>query len=150
MTCLLRFASTLRSHQEILPKCLPSSLQGWFKCRLKGSLHSTFKKTNLESAQAACKQQALAKIEKESNAIKESPFDSMSLNVLPHGSYFISMPTLEGRSALVIFPPGDQSLEDIQYMLQKDSLDGEDIRCLKHVGVIENGNGCQLFSSKYK
>jgi hypothetical protein len=33
------------------------------------------------------------------------------------GSYVLEMTTQEGRTAMVIFPPGRQSLDDIQYML---------------------------------
>jgi hypothetical protein len=38
------------------------------------------------------------------------------ISIVP-GSYVMEMTTQEGRAALVFFPPGPQSLEDIEYML---------------------------------
>ena len=35
--------------------------------------------------------------------------------------HILQMPTQAGRQALVIFPPGSQSMEDIRYMLGQDN-----------------------------
>ena len=47
--------------------------------------------------------------------------------VIAPGSYFMRMPSQGGREALVIFPPGEQSLQDIRYMLGlPDNNDNDD------------------------
>jgi hypothetical protein len=38
---------------------------------------------------------------------------------LPAGSYCLTLPTQEGRRALVIFPPGPDSLSDLRGMLEE-------------------------------
>jgi hypothetical protein len=62
------------------------------------------------------------------------------------GSYILTMPTTNGRTAKVIFSPGDESLQDIKYMLgSKDLLDVE-IRKLQQVRLIGKGQGCRFLS----
>ena len=46
--------------------------------------------------------------------------------VIAPGSYFMRMPSQGGREALVIFPPGEQSLQDIRYMLGLPDNDNND------------------------
>eukprot|EP00980_Cylindrotheca_fusiformis_P013335 scaffold3399_cov117-Cylindrotheca_fusiformis.AAC.5 len=66
------------------------------------------------------------------------------------GSYFLQMETQEGRQALVIFPPGSQSIKDIKYMkgleLEDDVDDG--IQTLKRTIVAGNG-GCRFLLKSY-
>jgi hypothetical protein len=57
------------------------------------------------------------------------------------GSYFIQMPTQEGRQALVIFPPGPQSLSDIRHMYElQDEDDMPQIQSLKRILLSANGD----------
>ena len=63
------------------------------------------------------------------------------------GSYLLSMPTQNGRSALVIFPPGEQSLDDIDMMLGDEGREGKDVLELHRASVVDgdDGFGCNLF-----
>ena len=63
------------------------------------------------------------------------------------GSYFLTMPTQDGRKAVVIFPPDESSLKDIQYMMgsgDDDELDCSQVtsnlgvKRLRHVSVAES------------
>ena len=58
------------------------------------------------------------------------------MNIEP-GSHFLEMPTQGGRHAIVIFPPGQQSLTDIKYMMGDE--DHGETRNL--VRVIGSGSG---------
>lgn len=59
---------------------------------------------------------------------------------LDPGSYFIQMPTQEGRHALVIFPPGPQSLQDIRHMYElQDEENLPQIQSLKRTIVAGDG-----------
>ena len=59
----------------------------------------------------------------------------------------MTLPTLDGRSAVVIFPPGDQSLVDIRHMLGADNDDSGyateplNVQILQRVVALPNGNG---------
>ena len=54
------------------------------------------------------------------------PSSTSSTMVIAPGSYFMRMPSQGGREALVIFPPGEQSLQDIRYMLGLPDNDNND------------------------
>ena len=60
------------------------------------------------------------------------------------GSYILTMPTENGRSAQVIFAPGEESLSDIKYMLGTEDFDNVQVRRLEQVRLI--GNGCRFLS----
>ena len=153
MTCLTEFASTIpKSHQGVLTKCLPVEMQALFTCRLQGKVHrskTVHSESDFEQVQSACAQRLTKLIP--SVPGKESPFATSLAYILAPGSFFLSMPTVEnsGRSALVVFPPGDQSLQDIKHMLQKDTIEREDVRRLHQVRLSDNGSGCRLYSVKY-
>ena len=50
------------------------------------------------------------------------------------------MPTVNGRQAIVIFPPGDQSLKDIEYMGESQGDDWKPhIHMFRRFVVTENG-----------
>jgi hypothetical protein len=51
------------------------------------------------------------------------------------------MPTQEGRSAIVLFPPGEDSLRDIEFMLQGTSVD---VSVLKSVAALPGGFQFQM------
>ena len=70
----------------------------------------------------------------------KSIFPSMASFQLDPGSYFIQMPTQEGRHALVIFPPGPQSLQDIRHMYElQDEENLPQIQSLKRTIVAGDG-----------
>ena len=68
-----------------------------------------------------------------------------ALSILP-GSHFLQMPTQEGRHALVIFPPGEQSIKDIEYMLPDDE-EGPAIQIMQRITILEDGGGRFLLRS---
>lgn len=151
MTCLTEFASTIpKSHQGVLTKCLPVEMQNLFTSRLQGKVDrakTAHRESDFESVQQVVCVQQLSKLTP-SVPVKASPFATSSTYIMAPGSYLLSMPTAEGsgRTALVIFPPGDQSLQDIKYMLQKDTIEHEHVRMLHQVKVSEDGAGCRLYS----
>ena len=69
------------------------------------------------------------------------------------GSYFLTMPTQEGRKAIVIFPPEESSLKDIKFMMgpgdeleeggwsQTTSLPG--VQRLRHA-MVSQGGSCKM------
>lgn len=63
------------------------------------------------------------------------------------GSYIMSMPTREGRTALVIFPPRNESRGDIEYMLGDDKK-VPSLHKLRHFMLTRNGQDCRLVMKK--
>jgi hypothetical protein len=132
MTQLTLFAQTLNPDlHEMLPQCLPEDQRKNFRNRVssqKGhvvSCSSNKPTTFVEQLQLP-PQRFLA-----GNSI----FPAKKSLKLSAGSYLLTMNTQEGRTALVIFRPGSQSLEDIEYML---SGQGQEIQVLQRVV----GNQC--------
>jgi hypothetical protein len=119
-------------------------LQEAFKNRLQGAV-CRHEQIDFEELQSGC-------IEKLSGLIPTtatdvgSPFAGIATTDLVPGSYLLTMPTVEGtgRSAIVIFPPGQQSLQDIKHMLGRETLEGVDVKQLQQVRG--NGHGARLFS----
>ena len=79
-----------------------------------------------------------------------SPPETLSIAL---GSYFLTMPTQDGRKAIVIFPPEESSLQDIQFMMGSgEDAEGEDgcsqgtsnlgVQRLRHVSV--SGGSCKM------
>jgi hypothetical protein len=83
--------------------------------------------------------EALLETRKRGNSIFPS---AMSMTIAP-GSYFVRMPTQDGRHAMVIFPPGPQSLDDIQCMCGV----GDSVQFLRRVVISETGGGKCLLQS---
>lgn len=67
-------------------------------------------------------------------------------DAIVEGSYILTMPTTNGRTAKVIFSPGDESLQDIKYMLGSDNIHDVQVRKLQQVRLIGKGKGCQFIS----
>ena len=153
MTCLTEFASSIpKIHQSVLPSCLPVEMQGLFTCRLQSNVHrgkSAHRENEFEQVQIACIQRVMKLIP--TITPKPTPFATSAAYFLAPGSFLLSMPTVEGsgRSAIVVFPPGEQSLNDIKHMLQKDTIGGDDVRQLHRVQLSDRGGGCRLFSEQY-
>jgi hypothetical protein len=60
---------------------------------------------------------------------------------ISEGSFLLHMPTQEGRSAVVLFPPGDDSLRDIEFMLQGTSVG---VSVLKSIATLPGGFQFQM------
>lgn len=77
------------------------------------------------------------------------PTTQSDLTILP-GSYIMNMPTREGRSAIVIFPPSDESMGDIKNMLGEDETgeSGYAFCSLQRVILTGKGGGCRLVAKE--
>jgi hypothetical protein len=86
----------------------------------------------------------------QSRKFGNSIFPSMSTLEIAQGSYFLQMDTQEGRQALVIFPPGSQSIKDIKHMKGLESEDevGDELQALKRAILAGNG-GCKFLLRSY-
>lgn len=80
----------------------------------------------------------------------KSIFPSASTLEVVQGSYFLQMSTQEGRQALVIFPPGSQSIKDIKYMkgLESDDEMDDETKTLKRATLSGSG-GCKFLLKPY-
>jgi hypothetical protein len=169
VSALATFGSAIPSaHQQILPACLPKRRLGLFQARVQGMVwrNSKICQVRIKRRNSSLKHPfqysfrslyALVQVECSSTishtigqALEHccrrrefgtSIFPSMASHQIVQGSYFIQMPTQNGRHALVIFPPGSQSLEDIRHMydLQEED-DFPPIQSLKRVITSVNGD----------
>jgi hypothetical protein len=120
MSSLVRFASTLPSiHKTVLPMCVPTEMQGLLQCRLQSSVCG--QSESLGTARVACTK-VLSK-SGPTRRVEGTIFPTSGWLTIAPGSYCMTMPTQAGRKAIVIFPPGEESLEDINFMLGMDEDD---------------------------
>jgi hypothetical protein len=77
--------------------------------------------------------------------MNESMLPASGSFTIPPGSYFMTMPTQDGRQAIVVFPPDEQSLEDIDFMLGMDDENEKPKVQKLHKTVISQNGGCKLF-----
>lgn len=169
MTSLVRFASTIPSaHQGILPECIPANSQGLLQCRLQGLVFRDAESHKVSRCRlVSCESPVVLLMclllqETESIAVhencskvwkrlipdlknKDSLFVAGINDTIVEGSYILTMPTANGRSAQVIFAPGAESLDEIRYMLGTEDLHNVKIRKLEQVRLI--GNGCRFLSN---
>ena len=118
MSSLVLFASTIpASHQSILPTCLPPGMQSLLQQRLQCSSAGSPEQLSVVQSYAC---QMLLKTVPRLNRRRSSMLVAPHSISVASGSLIMHMPTQEGRSALVIFPPGEQSLDDIHFMLGVD------------------------------
>lgn len=116
MTSFVRFASTIPAiHKRFLSECVPPKAQTLLKQRLQGRTDLSGQDI-IRSLQARCAR-GLIPQRIRSKCLLKKPNNIL----LPLGSFVISMPTQEGRSALVIFPPGEDSIKDIDYFRNGDN-----------------------------
>ena len=148
MSSLTSFASTLpATHQGILPKCFPLDMQAFLKARLQGIIHRKPKAHKDEDAvdvHYACSKTLTKVVPRK---LPATLFSTTSETVVEAGSLILSMPTTGGRTALVVFAPGEQSIEDIKYMLGTDSVENVGVQTLQRVKLLApgGGHGCRFF-----
>lgn len=68
-------------------------------------------------------------------------FPSASTVQIEMGSFVLQMATQEDRHAIVIFPPGPQSLDDIRFMRGGEEDTETDVKYLKRLSVSQGGGG---------
>jgi hypothetical protein len=142
MSSLVRFASTLPSiHKTILPKCVPTDMQDFLQCRLQSSICGQSESlATTRAAHAKALSRPLS-----TRCSEDSIFPTSGSLTIAQGSYCMTMPTQDGRQAIVIFPPGQDSLEDISFMLGMDEDDDKRplVQALHKTVVSEDGT-CKL------
>jgi hypothetical protein len=122
MASFLQFASTLPvTYKSMLPQCVPVSMQSLLQCRLQKAVDcaliggkedfSTFKQQGMDAYVAS------SSTGTDPTKRRFGPVFPTKSYTLPAGSYCLTLPTQEGRRALVIFPPGPDSLLDLRGML---------------------------------
>ena len=138
MSSLVRFASTLpATHKSILPTCVPQSMQGLLQQRLQNS-HSGSKQV-VSALRSVCTHSLSKLVAQESCS---GPLLRLPQSIsFAKGSLIMQMPTQEGRSAVVVFPPGQQSLKDIRFMLGADLDEEEKPKILKLTCAVPASSG---------
>ena len=158
ISALAKFGSRLhQSHQQILPGCLPRNQTDLFRKRLKsnqGMVSSEEFNPSDQSLSPLHLSTHLSTLLDEfcqNRGFGKSVFPSTATFEIAHGSYFIQMSTQEGRQALVVFPPGSQSLADIRLMkgLEPGDEIEDDVQTLKRTSLTSNG-GCKCLLQAYK
>ena len=117
------FGSDLNTaHQQILPLCLPSVSMELFQARASGEiLESHYSDKIVDRMIGQLNRYTFAITADAIHSTRrysiKSTLQSTSTSTIIPGSYVLEMPTQEDRTAIVIFKPGQKSLEDISYML---------------------------------
>lgn len=170
LTSLVEFATSVPSqHKDVLRRCLPkkmhSLLQGRLQsCQVPGNASSTTTTTDSIRRHAQdCYSNLVAQLPSQLDSFSRGgsmlPIPS-SVVTLANGSFVMQMPTQEGRSAVVVFPPGKESLEDILFMLGCDPNDlcsnsasntggTNDATALHNVRTLGVEGGCQLYLRQF-
>jgi hypothetical protein len=170
VTSLHAFSTTLqRAHRHLLPACIPKrerkGLTRLLQCRIQGTVYSYDQHSNATASNGNDNFSSLGVMqnycsEKLKELICSTSIQSIctasnksriipaleSLLVEP-GSYLMTMPTQEGRKAIVIFPPDESSLKDIRYMLGEDTEDdnGENIPAVQRLHhVLLSQGSCRM------
>jgi hypothetical protein len=117
LSSMVRFAQTVDAvHRRILPTCVPESCRSRLSSRVKKKL--IVSREDLSKARSTCAAMlARCRPKVHSTWILFSKSSCRSTALIATGSFFMTMPTQEGRHAMVIFPPCPESLKDIRFML---------------------------------
>lgn len=117
LSSMVQFAQTIDAvHRHILPTCVPESCRLRLSSRVKKKLIVSHE--DLKKARSTCSAALARRYPKSSSArFLFSTSTSRSTTLIAAGSFFTTMPTQDGRQAIVIFPPCPESLKDIRFML---------------------------------
>jgi hypothetical protein len=144
MTALVQFATRLpTSLKDLLIPCVPASMQKLIQYRLQGSLYASVESIEAIRAELMAYSKSVMETNLETR-VGLTKTSATSESRIELGSYYIEMPTLEGRHAIVIFPANPQSLVDIRYMLGADEEDDLPVQTLRQVATLSKG-GCRLY-----
>jgi hypothetical protein len=130
-----------QTYKGALRECLPSSLLKAFQSRVKKTALST--RLDIQNPE----RRHLLSLPNPLPVDQTNLFPARENIELVEGSYILKMPTLDGRSAIVLFPPDPASLSDIRYMLSSDETGDEPVVHKIHRIVAHNG-GCKLSLSR--
>jgi len=143
---LVRFGRKLSAkHATLLPTMLPADGVASFQARAQGlvwkSSGSCEIRTDLKHLNDLGTRLESCVLPR---SIEKSIFPTLNSHHLICGSFYLQMPTQDGRQAIVIFPPGEQSLEDIRYMYEiQDGGDLPNVQVLQRVVLNTDSDGDQ-------
>ena len=157
MSSIMSFGAHLHAaHQQILRPCLPEFRMGLFQARACNETwrggdfddgtpeESLFEMTDrMARTLHRCTALGNAGSPRRPSIAGILPSTTTTSTIVP-GSYVLEMPTQEDRTAIVIFPPGPQSLQDIRFMLGGGDGDDDDdsrmkTQLLKRASVTASG-----------
>jgi len=122
ITSLQRFGTAVKSQigRSLLPRCLPSSRFKLFESRVNEKLWRDKQLGSVEKDSVVVAYHISRELEQCCCLRKElgkSIFPTTAEMTVAPGSYVVEMKTQDGRTAMVIFRPVPESLDDIEYML---------------------------------
>ncbi|CAB9508985.1 expressed unknown protein [Seminavis robusta] len=152
------FKSIQRDQGQILVTCIPERHRkgqaSLLQCRIKGKVYRYDKHNNAgehvnrkdkDALSKLCFHSLDALIPRSSPIATKLPSQQgreVSLSIAT-GSYFLTMPTQGGREAIVIFPPTESSLQDIQYMLGSSATQDETMPAVQQLQrIMSSRDGC--------
>ena len=144
---LVRFGHRLHErHASLLPTFLPANRVPMFQARAQGlvwTLSGTCKvRMDLEHFETFGRSlETLV----HPRRLERSIFPILNSFHISCGSFYLQMPTKDGRQAIVLFPPGEQSLEDIRHMYElQDGEDLPNVQVLQRVALRGGEGGCKF------
>eukprot|EP00934_Nitzschia_sp_Nitz4_P000612 Nitzschia sp. Nitz4//scaffold29_size155292//40932//43893//NITZ4_002646-RA/size155292-augustus-gene-0.223-mRNA-1//-1//CDS//3329546412//612//frame0 len=125
--------SVPQCHASHLPTFLPKQKVAFFQARSQGRLWDGTR--SLEVNQVRSSFVSIESLDRQivSRDGDKALFPSLTAYHIVPGSYFLQMPTNEGRTALVVFPPGEASLQDIKVMYEVQAGESPPIQCLQRM-----------------
>ena len=142
LPAFVRFATKApQTHKSALRDCLPKSLLSSFQSEVKQArLHADLKGIELRHLQS---------LPNPPGTTQTSLFPTRNTLQIVEGCYIVQMPTVDGRSAMVVFPPDPSSLSDIQYMMSSDETNDERI-VHKIRRIVALDGGCKLSLTRHE
>ncbi|KAL3913170.1 MAG: hypothetical protein SGILL_006595, partial [Bacillariaceae sp.] len=121
ITSLIRFGDCLDvTHKNLLPSCLTDSCKKALQCRVSKKVSKDKSSGEVENDSILITGYIDKQLHQFCSPRKQRGHDFFpepSSFAIECGSYVLEMATQEGRKAKVIFPPGLESLGDIEYMI---------------------------------
>jgi hypothetical protein len=141
-SAFVAFARTVAAtHKAILPTCIPKDRTALIQCRIQQSVGERASKM-LQSQLAGVLLQRHSSCPLDWPCLQRGILDSNATSTLvtiPPGSYFMTMPTQEGREVMLIVPPGPEAWKDIP--VDEGSESNPAIRTISRVRPLPLG-GC--------
>jgi len=168
------FSSSLpKTQSHLLSTCLRKKRhKSLLQCRIKGFAFEYEKSSQQEGSKKSSSKRAFSSILELLNRCSRDLEHASGVMAIPRsltagstnalsislGSYFLTMPTQDGRKAIVIFPPEESSLADIWHMMaaaeQDDVVDEEEglrqgtappgVQRLRNMKLSEDGGACKM------
>jgi hypothetical protein len=141
-SAFVAFARTVAAtHKAILPTCIPKDRTALIQCRIQQSVGERASKM-MQSQLAGVLLQLHSSCPLDWPCLQRGILDSNATSTLvtiPPGSYFMTMPTQEGREVILIVPPGPEAWKDIP--VDEGSESNPAIRTIARVRPLPQG-GC--------